>query len=79
MWDETLVLDNTVIGQRAVMARRAGDEWFLVGINGTTSPLVLNDVDLSFLGAGGYEAILVTDDTQFSVASQWVQLLDAEL
>jgi alpha-glucosidase len=77
VWDETLVLDDTVIGQQAVMARRTGDTWFLVGINGTTSPLALNNIDLSFLGAGGYEAIILTDDTQFSVNSQSIYALNA--
>ncbi|MEX0611741.1 MAG: glycoside hydrolase family 97 catalytic domain-containing protein, partial [Pirellulales bacterium] len=77
VWDETLVLDGTVIGQRAVMARRTGDQWFLLGINGTTSPLVLNDIDLSFLGTGGYEATLVTDETQFSVSSQSIFFLNS--
>ena len=77
VWDETLVLDDTVIGQRAVMARRNGDVWFLVGINGTTSPLVLNNIDLSFLEAGSYEAILLTDDTQFSINSQLLQQVNA--
>jgi hypothetical protein len=66
-----------VIGQRAVLARRSGDTWFLVGINGTTSPLALNNIDLSFLGAGNYEAILLTDDTQFSINSQLLPQVNA--
>jgi hypothetical protein len=77
VWDETRVLGETTFGQRAVMARRAGEEWFLVGINGTTSPMVLNNLDVSFLGGTDYEAVIVTDNTQFSVHSQWIQLLDA--
>lgn len=78
VWDETLVLDDTVIGERAIMARRTGDTWFLVGINGTGSPMNLNDLDLSFLGEGGYEAILVTDSTQFSVSSHGIAVLNAD-
>ena len=72
VWDETLVLDQTVIGQRALMARRTGTSWFLVGINGTTAPMTVSDVDLSFLGSGHYEAVRITDNTQFAVNTQFL-------
>lgn len=77
VWDETLVLDPTEIGQLAIMARRTGDTWFVVGINGTTSPMDLNNINLSYLGDGHFGAIILTDDTQFSISSQNVFVLDS--
>jgi hypothetical protein len=78
VWDETLVLDDSAIGQCAVLARRTAETWFLVGINGTNAPLALEDVDLEFLGAGDYNAVVLKDATQFSVTSELLTTVDAE-
>lgn len=58
-WDQTVVLGGSEIGQAAAFARRSGSSWFVGVINGgkaRTYPL-----DLSFLGDGSYEAVLVRD------------------
>jgi alpha-glucosidase len=58
-WDETRLLSGEP-GQRAVFARRKGQEWYLGGINGQGTPQAL-DLTLSFLPAGRYKLTLVTD------------------
>jgi alpha-glucosidase len=59
VWDETIALPDCEIGGLAAFARRHGDEWFLVVLNGPN----LRDLNtpLSFLGDGDYEALLVAD------------------
>jgi hypothetical protein len=79
VWDETRVLPESKIGELAVMARRTGDAWFLVGINGTSAPLALNDIDLSFLGSDAYRAVVLRDATQFSLTTQLFPLVTANL
>ena len=59
VWDETIVLPGSAIGEAAVYARRKGDTWFLAVINGT-KPLTL-DVSLSFLGEGVFKTQEVSD------------------
>lgn len=59
VWDETLVLPGSSIGEVAAFARRSGSSWFLGVLNGP-SPRTLK-VDLSFLGKGSYRATLVRD------------------
>jgi alpha-glucosidase len=59
VWDETIVLPTSAIGELAVFARRSGGRWFLGVLNGPT-PRTLR-VGLSFLGKGTYEAVLVRD------------------
>jgi hypothetical protein len=71
-WDETRVVPGTQIGQLAMLARRSGSSWFLVGVNGTTGPMTVNDIDLSFLGSDRYTALVITDNTQFAVNTQTV-------
>jgi alpha-glucosidase len=48
VWDQTIVLPPSEIGEVAVYARRLGDKWFLGVLNGT-SPRELK-VPLTFLG-----------------------------
>jgi alpha-glucosidase len=60
VWDETIALDVSEIGEVAALARRKGDTWFLAILNGPTGRTV--DVPLGFLGAGKYQALEVRDD-----------------
>jgi alpha-glucosidase len=59
VWDETIVLPPSEIGQLAVFARRAGDTWFLAVLNGTEARTI--QVPLSFLGSEEYQATFVRD------------------
>src|SRR6185295_6364723 len=46
IWDETVVLPPSEIGEVAVFARRRGDAWFLAVLNGPTARNI--EVPLSF-------------------------------
>ena len=59
VWDETIVLAPSEIGELAVFARRSGDVWFLGVINGLTGRTIR--VPVGFLGRGKYQATLVRD------------------
>jgi alpha-glucosidase len=59
VWDETVVLPVSAIGEVAAFARRAGDTWFVAVNNGPIARAVR--VDLSFLGQGSYKSVLVRD------------------
>ena len=59
VWDETIVLAPSEIGELAVFARRSGDIWFLGVINGLTGRTIR--VPVGFLGRGKYQATLVRD------------------
>ena len=59
VWDETIVLPPSEIGEVAVLARRSGREWFLGIVNGPEARTI--DVPLSFLGAGSFKTITVRD------------------
>jgi len=59
VWDETIVLEPSAIGEVAVFARRSGDKWFLAAMNGPDAKTVT--IDLSFLGRDRYTATLVRD------------------
>jgi len=58
-WDETRVLPQARIGRYAPFARRKGNDWWIAVLNGDEPRQA--DLDLSFLGGGDYEAILVSD------------------
>ncbi len=63
VWDETVVLPGSTVGELAAMARRAGDQWYVGFINGDepkTFTLRLND----FLSRGRYEAVIFSDDLE---------------
>lgn len=61
IWDETIVLDGSAIGELAVFARRKDDQWYVVAINGTKSDKKVS-LQPSFLtNTGNYEAALITD------------------
>lgn len=59
VWDETVVLPSSDIGQVAAFARRTGKTWYLAVTNGINARTVR--VDLSFLGQGTYVTTLVRD------------------
>lgn len=59
IWDETVVLPVSDIGETAAFARRKGDSWFLAITNGPNARTL--PVDLSFLGTGSYIATLLRD------------------
>jgi alpha-glucosidase len=60
VWDETIVLPDSKIGELALLARRHGDSWFLVAVNGPQARKV--SVSASFLGDGDYDASYVRDE-----------------
>lgn len=59
VWDETIILPQSKIGELAVMARRSGKTWFLIALNGEMA----NDlkINLKFLGKGNYSGNLLED------------------
>jgi alpha-glucosidase len=68
VWDETVVLPISEIGELAAFARRSGDSWFLAILNG---PAARNlRIPLSFLGEGEYRALLLRDSPDDTAAVQ---------
>jgi alpha-glucosidase len=59
VWDETVVLPASEIGELATFARRNGSTWFLAIMNGATAKTL--KVPLAFLGNGKHQAMLVRD------------------
>jgi alpha-glucosidase len=59
VWDETVVLPPSEIGEVAVFARRSGGRWFLAVLNGPTARTLR--VPASFLGSGLFRASVVRD------------------
>ncbi len=74
VWEETIVLPVSEIGEIAAFARRRGDTWFLAVMNGPSARTI--QVPLSFLGEGEYRALLVRDRKDDPAA---VQLEEATL
>jgi alpha-glucosidase len=59
VWDETIVLPGSDIGELAAFARRSGRTWFVGVLNGPSARRV--KVDLGFLGRDRYDGLLVRD------------------
>jgi alpha-glucosidase len=59
VWDETIVLPQSKIGELAILARRSGSKWYLTALNGETAQSI--KVNLSFLGKGRYSAFNLED------------------
>src|SRR5260370_7599634 len=57
VWDETIVLPQSEIGELAAFARRKGDVWFAGVMNGLTAKTI--GVPLHFLRPGKYRAPLL--------------------
>ncbi len=66
VWDETIVLPDSEIGELAVFARRTDDTWFLAVMCGPRAATIR--VPLSFLGDGRYNASLVRDNKENDAA-----------
>jgi alpha-glucosidase len=66
VWDETIVLPESRIGELAIFARRTGQTWFLAVMCGPQARTI--QVPLSFLGEGQYNASLVRDNKENDAA-----------
>ena len=67
VWDQTIVLPGSEIGELALFVRRSGDTWFVAAMCGE-KPTSYN-VPLTFLGGGQYQAVIVRDgETDASVS-----------
>jgi alpha-glucosidase len=62
VWDETIVLPESKIGELSIFARRSGDLWMLAVMG--AGPARTIRVPLSFLGEGPYKASLVHDSKE---------------
>ncbi len=62
VWDETIVLPDSKIGELSLFARRSGDLWMLAVMS--AGPARTIQVPLSFLGDGLYKASLVRDNKE---------------
>jgi alpha-glucosidase len=60
VWDETRVLQGSAIGEVAALARRRGDDWFVVVVNGPEARTL--DIPLTFLDAGPRRLVAAADD-----------------
>ncbi|MDF2925084.1 MAG: Retaining alpha-galactosidase precursor [Paenibacillaceae bacterium] len=61
VWEETVVLPPSSIGEWALMARRSGTTWFVAGVNGGTAGTV--EIPLTFLSAEqAYMQEIVSDE-----------------
>jgi len=88
VWDETVVL-NAEVAKSIVIARRAGDRWYLAAMNGDDAAML--DVPLKFLGGkkwdlhefadqpdeASYEAVLEKQSTVDSKSILHLNLLQA--
>lgn len=59
IWDETIVLPGSGIGEVAAYARRSGETWYVAVVNGP-DPRTLR-VPLTFLGPGEYQSFVARD------------------
>jgi len=66
VWDETIVLPESEIGELAAFARRTGETWFLGVMCGPQAKTI--HVPLTFLSAGQYNASLVRDNKENDAA-----------
>lgn len=76
-WDETRALSGEP-GKSVVVTRRAGDVWYVGGINGQDSAQAAR-VDLSFLGPGSWSMTLIrdgADDRSFDTSTRAVAAKD---
>jgi alpha-glucosidase len=60
VWDETRVLDGSVIGEAVLFARRAGTDWYVGVMNCRTEPRAVS-LNLGFLGEGDYQTTFYRD------------------
>ncbi|MEN6338312.1 MAG: glycoside hydrolase family 97 catalytic domain-containing protein [Phycisphaerales bacterium] len=62
VWDQTVVLPGSRIGDLAAIARRSGSTWFVGIINGGAQRSY--KLDLSFLGEGEFAGVQLSDNPQ---------------
>jgi alpha-glucosidase len=62
VWDETVVLPGSKIGDLAAIARRSGGKWFVGIINGGAARTY--NLDPTFLGEGEYSSVQLADVAQ---------------
>lgn len=60
VWDETIVLPGSAIGELAAFARRKGKTWFVAVMNGVGERTV--NIPLHFLAKGNYKTMVVEDE-----------------
>lgn len=60
IWDETIVLDGSKIGELVAFARRKENTWFIAMMCGPKEKSI--EIPLSFLSEGKYTATIVEDD-----------------
>ncbi|MDQ1910518.1 glycoside hydrolase family 97 catalytic domain-containing protein [Paenibacillus sp. GD4] len=62
VWEETVVLKESRIGELAAMARRKGDVWYVAVLNGNAEAVTLELEELTFLPADkNYRAVMLSD------------------
>lgn len=66
VWDETIVLQQSEIGETAAFARRSGNTWFIAVMHGGGSKKF--GLPLDFLGGGRYIIEAYTDDPRDPMA-----------
>ena len=74
-WDETLVLPGSDIDKTALLARRKGQTWYLIALNGS-QPLQLL-VKTDFLLPGKWEATIIADGDQPDKTVQLIRHFDS--
>jgi alpha-glucosidase len=68
IWDETVVLPGSEIGELAAYARRKGNKWFIAVMNGAGERNL--NISLSFLKNGAWNAKEVRDREDRSMMIQ---------
>ncbi len=63
VWDETVVLPESKIGELVLFARRKNNTWFLAAMNGTHQPVTIS-VKTSFLAKGNWVLTAIKDDPE---------------
>jgi alpha-glucosidase len=66
VWDETIVLPQSEIGELALYARRKGSTWFVAVMNGVEPRKI--SIPLTFLKNGNYKATVINDDPASSAS-----------
>jgi alpha-glucosidase len=62
VWDETIVLSQSEIGESAIFAQRKGADWFLSVMNGVKPKSFT--IPLTFLGGYSYSTYILEDDPE---------------
>jgi alpha-glucosidase len=62
VWDETIVLPGSEIGEQAAFARRRGTQWFIAVLNNQMPRR--EKISLKFLGAGNFKLVELADSPE---------------